>query len=45
MVNPNISQVIFYFNGKGRKWISQSDSIEKYVKETGTEGLTQEFNY
>ncbi len=43
MVSPDISQVIFYFNGKGRKWISQSDTIEKYVKETGIEGLSQEF--
>lgn len=43
MESTDISQVIFYFNRKGREWISKSDTIEKYVKETGIEGLSQEF--
>ena len=43
MANADIGQVIFYFNRKGREWISQSDTVEQYVKEAKIEGLSQEF--
>lgn len=43
MGSPDISQVIFYFNRKGREWISKCDTIEKYVNESGREGLSLEF--
>jgi len=44
MVDNNTLQIISYFNKKGREWISQSDTIEDYIKKAGVKGLSQEFS-
>lgn len=43
MANTDIQSVVFYFNRKGREWISNADSIEEYVRRVGIGGLSQEF--
>jgi hypothetical protein len=43
MVNGDIGQVIFYFNRKGKDWISQANTVEDYIKNAGIDGLSQEF--
>jgi len=43
MDNNDIFQISVYFDRKGREWISQSKTIEDYIKKSGIKGLSQEF--
>ncbi len=43
MSDISIRNVVFYFNQKGRKWVSQANSIEDYVGRSGVDGLRVEF--
>jgi|ACXJ01.1.fsa_nt_gi hypothetical protein len=43
MANVDIGQVIFYFNKKGREWVSQATTVEDYIRNAGVKGLSQEF--